>query len=49
VIIGRIVCSPAIRLGVGQQKIPEDRGLFTIDRSTLGDGFKGNFMVLGAF
>ncbi|TFY55345.1 hypothetical protein EVG20_g9354 [Dentipellis fragilis] len=45
--IGSIVRSPAVRLGVGQQRFTEDWGLVKINSSRLGDGFKGNFMDLG--
>jgi len=39
-VIGSIVRSPPIQLGVGQQRFTEDWGLFKIDRSKLGNGFK---------
>jgi len=48
-VIGTIVHSPAIRLGVGEQRFTEDWGLFVVDKSKLGDGFKGNVLDLGAF
>ena len=48
-VIGSIVRSPAYQLGVGRHRFTEDWGLFKIDRSKLGNAFKGNVMDLGAF
>jgi len=48
-VIGHILRSPAISLGVGQQRFTEDWGILVVDRSKLGDGFKGNKIDLGAF
>ncbi|KAJ3912719.1 hypothetical protein F5877DRAFT_53614 [Lentinula edodes] len=46
-ILGHIICSPALRLGVGEQRFTEDWGIFSIDRTKLGDGFQGNHIDLG--
>ncbi|KAH8997162.1 hypothetical protein EDB86DRAFT_3153777, partial [Lactarius hatsudake] len=46
-VLGRILRSPAISLGVGEQRFTEDWGVFQIDRAKLGDGFQGNKMDLG--
>ncbi|KAF9007706.1 hypothetical protein BDZ89DRAFT_997164 [Hymenopellis radicata] len=46
-VLGYILRSPAIRLGVGQQHFTEDWGVFLVDRAKLGDGFQGNKMYLG--
>jgi len=48
-VLGPIIRSPAISLGVGEQRLTEDWGIFRVDRAKLGDGFKGNKMNLGAF
>jgi hypothetical protein len=48
-ILGPVIRSPAISLGVGEQCFTEDWGIFRIDRAKLGDGFKGNKMNLGSF
>ncbi|KAI0672614.1 hypothetical protein C8Q78DRAFT_1020432 [Trametes maxima] len=46
-ILGPIVRSPAIRLGVGAERFTEDWGVFRLDRAKLGDGFQGNKIDLG--
>ncbi|KAJ3897897.1 hypothetical protein F5879DRAFT_813351, partial [Lentinula edodes] len=46
-VLGHIICSPALRLGVGKQRFTEDWGIFSIDRTKLGDGFQGNQIDLG--
>lgn len=46
-ILGPIVRSPAVRLGVGVERFTEDWGVFRIDRAKLGDGFQGNKIDLG--
>lgn len=48
-IIGHILRSPGITLGVGEHRFTEDWGIFLIDRDKLGHGFQGNKMDLGAF
>lgn len=48
-VLGHILRSPAISLGVGEQRFTEDWGIFKINRAKLGDGFQGNKMDLGAF
>ncbi|KAG9080534.1 hypothetical protein FRC06_006461 [Ceratobasidium sp. 370] len=48
-ILGPIIYSPAIRLGVGEQRFTEDWGIFQVDQTKLGDGFKGNVIDLGVF
>ena len=48
-VIGHILRSPAISLGVGEQRFTEDWGIFQVDRAKLGDGFQGNKIDLGAF
>ncbi|KAK0213851.1 hypothetical protein IW262DRAFT_1411917 [Armillaria fumosa] len=46
-VLGPILRSPAIRLGVGEQHFTEDWGVFQVNRAKLGDGFQGNKMDLG--
>ncbi|KAK0207441.1 hypothetical protein IW262DRAFT_1450873 [Armillaria fumosa] len=46
-VLGPILRSPAIRLGVGEQHFTEDWGIFQVNRAKLGDGFQGNKMDLG--
>ncbi|KAG8906563.1 hypothetical protein FRB99_006677 [Tulasnella sp. 403] len=46
-VIGHILRSPAISLGVGPHRFTEDWGIFVVDRSKLGDGFQGNKIDLG--
>jgi hypothetical protein len=48
-VIGHILRSPPIGLGVSEQHFTEDWGVFVVDRTKLGDGFQGNKMDLGAF
>jgi len=48
-VLGTILRCPPIRLGVGSERFTEDWGVFSIDRSKLGDGFQGNKIDLGAF
>jgi len=48
-VLGHILRSPAISLGVGEHRFTEDWGIFQIDRAKLGDGFQGNKLDLGAF
>jgi hypothetical protein len=48
-ILGHIVCSPAITLGVGEHRFTEDWGVFQIDRARLGNDFQGNKLDLGMF
>ncbi|KAH8914289.1 hypothetical protein BT69DRAFT_1105728 [Atractiella rhizophila] len=46
-VLGPILRSPAISLGVGEYRFTEDWGVFRIDRVKLGDGFRGNTLDLG--
>ncbi|KAI0786845.1 hypothetical protein C8Q75DRAFT_734397 [Abortiporus biennis] len=46
-VIGHILRSPPIGLGVSEQHFTEDWGLFVIDRTKLGDGFQDNKIDLG--
>ena len=46
-VIGHILRSPPIGLGVGEQRFTEDWGVFVVDRTKLGDGFEGNKIDLG--
>ena len=46
-VIGHILRSPPIGLGVSEQHFTEDWGVFVVDRTKLGDGFQGNNMDLG--
>lgn len=48
-VLGHILRSPAIRLGVGEHRFTEDWGVFQVERAKLGDGFQGNKIDLGAF
>jgi hypothetical protein len=48
-VLGHILRSPAINLGVGEHRFTEDWGIFLVDRAKLGDGFKGNKIDLGGF
>ena len=41
-VLGHVLCSPAINLGVGEHHLTEDWGIFQVDRAKLGDGFRGN-------
>ena len=46
-VLGPVLRSPAIRLGVGEHHFTEDWGIFQVDRAKLGDGFEGNKIDLG--
>lgn len=48
-VLGHIIRSPAIQLGVGEERFTEDWGIFQIDRAKLGDGFQGNKIDLGIY
>jgi len=48
-VLGTVLCSPAVNLGVGEHRFTEDWGIFQVDRTKLGDGFHGNKIDLGAF
>ena len=48
-VLGPVLRSPAISLGVGEYRFTEDWGVFQVDRAKLGDGFQGNKLDLGAF
>ena len=48
-ILGHVLRSPAITLGVDEHRFTEDWGVFQVNRAKLGDGFQGNKMDLGAF
>jgi hypothetical protein len=48
-VLGHVLRSPAISLGVGDQRFTEDWGIFEVKRAKLGVGFQGNTMDLGAF
>ncbi|KAI6008150.1 hypothetical protein F5J12DRAFT_767781 [Pisolithus orientalis] len=46
-VLGHVLRSPAIALGVGEHRFTEDWGIFQVDRAKLGDGFQGNKLDLG--
>ncbi|KAI6152593.1 hypothetical protein BKA82DRAFT_4112648 [Pisolithus tinctorius] len=46
-VLGHVLWSPAIALGVGEHRFTEDWGIFQVDRAKLGDGFQGNKLDLG--
>ena len=48
-VLGHVLRSPAITLGVDEHRFTEDWGVFQVNRAKLGDGFQGNKMDLGAF
>jgi hypothetical protein len=48
-VLGRILYSPAINLGVGEHSFTEDWAIFQVNQAKFGDGFQGNQMDLGAF
>lgn len=48
-VLGHILRSPAISLGVGPCRFTEDYGIFQVNRDKLRDGFVGNKIDLGAF
>ncbi|KAI9439642.1 hypothetical protein H4582DRAFT_2119419 [Lactarius indigo] len=47
-VLAHILRSPAISLGVGEQRFTEDWGVFQIHRAKLGDGFQGSKLDLAA-
>ncbi|KAI0786131.1 hypothetical protein C8Q75DRAFT_794210 [Abortiporus biennis] len=47
-VLGHILRSPAITLGVGPHHFTEDYGIFQVNREKLGKGFQGNKIDLGA-
>src|SRR5258708_33515916 len=46
-VLGHILRSPAISLGVGEQRFTEDWAVFQINRARLGNRFQDTKMVLG--
>ena len=48
-VLGHVLCSPAIGLGIGEHHFTEDWGIFQVDRAKLRDGFQGNKLDPGAF
>jgi len=48
-IVGHILRSPALALGVGEHRFTEDWGIFHINLAKLGDNFQGNKMDLSGF
>ncbi len=48
-VLGHILGSLAITLGVDEHRFTEDWGIFEVNRTKLGDGFQGNNKDLGAF
>jgi hypothetical protein len=48
-VLGHILRSPAISLGVGFHHFTEDYGLFQVNRDKLGEGFVGNKIYLGEY
>lgn len=46
-VLGHLLHSPPIRLGVGKEQFTEDWAVFEIDRTKLGPGFQGNALDLG--
>jgi hypothetical protein len=48
-VLGHVVHSPPIALGVGQPRFTQDWGLFELDQAKLGDAYQGNKLYLGAF
>jgi hypothetical protein len=48
-VLGHVLRSPAITLGVGPHRFTEDYGIFQVNRDKLGEGFQGNKIDLGAF
>ena len=47
-VLGSILCSPAINLGVSEQCFMEDWAIFEINWAKLGNGFQGNKMDLSS-
>jgi hypothetical protein len=48
-VLGHVLSSPAISLGVGPRRFTEDYGIFRVNRDKLGEGFVSNKIELGAF
>ncbi len=48
-VLGHILRSPVITLGVSEHRFTEDWGIFEVNRAKLGEGFQGNKMDLGTF
>jgi hypothetical protein len=48
-VLGHILRSPAITLGVGEHRFTKDWGIFLVNRDKLGEGFQGNKLDLGVF
>ncbi|KAF9503584.1 hypothetical protein BS47DRAFT_1378384 [Hydnum rufescens UP504] len=46
-VLGRVLYSPAIGLGVGEDRFMEDWGIFEVDQAKLSEGFQGNKLDLG--
>ncbi|KAF9505747.1 hypothetical protein BS47DRAFT_1432932 [Hydnum rufescens UP504] len=46
-VLGRVLYSPAISLGVSEHRFTEDWGIFEVDRAKLSEGFQGNKLDLG--
>ena len=46
-VLGPILHSPAIGLGVSEHRFTEDWGIFEVEHDKLGDSFQGNKMDLG--
>ncbi|KAF8639613.1 hypothetical protein AX16_010260 [Volvariella volvacea WC 439] len=46
-VLGPVLRSPPIALGVGEHRFTEDWGIFEVDRAKLGEGFQGNRIDLG--
>jgi hypothetical protein len=47
-ILGHVLHSPAISLGIGEHCFTEDWGIFQVDWAKLGGSFEGNKLNLGA-
>ena len=48
-VLGHVVHSPPIALGVGQPRFTQGWGLFELDRAKFGNAHQGNKLDLGAF
>jgi hypothetical protein len=48
-VLGHVLRSPAITLGVGPHRFTEDYGIFQVNRDKLGEGFQGNKIDLSSF
>ena len=48
-VLGHIIHTPAIRLGVSEEHFTEDWGVFRLSQDKLGQGFQGNKIDLGVF